>query len=420
MTAAADDLIRIRREIHAFAELPFLEIRTAALVVRELRGLPCSIRLGRDAMRPDVVEGYPDAAARAAAAERAIAAGADPGLAQAFAEHGTAVIADIEGSRPGPTWAIRFDMDALPIEESSEPDHLPARLGFRSTTGAMHACGHDGHVAIGLALARRLADRDFAGRVRLLFQPAEESVRGAAAMISAGAADGVDRFLAIHLGNTLPSGTMVGSAVGLQATTKFAAVFRGVAAHAAGAPQHGRNAIAAAAVATTGILALPRSSDGVTNVNVGTISGGSATNIIPDRAALTGEVRSDAEAVCAQLYDGVTRVVAAAAAMHDVGHELRATARSTTIASDDELVDQVLACAERRFGSERLRRTAVLSASDDASLWAAEVQRAGGLATYVLVGSGNPAPHHNPRFDIDESSMSVGLSWLEDIVREAR
>jgi len=410
-------LVELRRDFHAHAELPFLETRTAARVLRELADLPVTVRWGSDAMRAGAVADYPGAAAREEAGQRALADGADPEVVRRLVHEGTAVIADIVGNRPGPAWAIRFDMDALPITESTDPDHLPAAEGFRCDAGTMHACGHDGHTAIGLTLAKRLANRDFAGTVRLLFQPAEEGARGAAAMIPAGAVAGVDRFLGLHLGNSLPVGTMVGTAVDLQATVKFAAEFTGVAAHAAGGPQHGRNALAAAATATTALLALPRSSDGVTNVNVGTLHGGSATNIIPDSASLTAEVRSDSEAVCADLLVAAQRVLDASAAMYGVSVARRVTARSTTLDSDAVLVDQVLRSAGARYDAGMLRRTAVLSASDDASLLAAEVQRAGGLATYLLVGSGNPAPHHHPQFDIDEASLPIALQWLDDIVR---
>jgi aminobenzoyl-glutamate utilization protein A len=422
-TSDTDRLVALRREFHRHAELPFLEVRTAARVLAELGDIADSaadavtVRWGREAMRADAVADYPDQATRERAGDAAVAAGADPEVVRRVVDQGTAVIADITGNRPGPSWAVRFDVDALPITESADADHPPAAGGFRCEAGTMHACGHDGHTAVGLVLARRLADRDFPGSVRLLFQPAEEGCRGATAMIAAGAVRGIDRFLALHLGNSLPTGTMVGTAVDLQATVKFAAEFTGVAAHAAGGPQHGRNALAAAATATTALLGLPRSSDGVTNVNVGTLHGGSATNIIPDAARLTGEVRSDAETVCSELFSSAERVLDASAAMYGVQVRHYATARSTTLASDDLLVDQVLRIAVDRFGPDPVRRTAVLSASDDASLLAAEVQRAGGLSSYLLVGSGNPAPHHHPRFDIDEASLPIALDWLTDIVR---
>lgn len=418
-TDDTDDLIALRRNIHRHAELPFLEIRTAALVLGELQNLGYEIRTGRDAMRAEAVADYPDAETRSEAARAAVRLGIDPTLATELADNGTAVIADIVGTAPGPAWAIRFDMDALPIVEADEHEHAPTVGGFRSDNGAMHACGHDGNTAIGVMLARRLADRAFAGSVRLLFQPAEEGARGAAAMIPAGATSGINHFLGLHLGNSLPTGTMVGTAVDLQATTKFEATFRGVAAHAAGGPQHGRNALAAAATATMQILALPRSSEGVTNVNVGTFHGGSATNIIPDLTVITGEVRSDSSSVCADLFEGVRRVLDSCAAMYRVEVEVTITAESTTLDSDNSLVDDVLRIAEERFGPEKLRRTAVLSASDDASLLAADVQRNGGVSTYILVGSSNPAPHHHRLFDIDESSMAIALQWLDDIIRAA-
>lgn len=417
MTTRSPDLVGLRRQFHRHAELPFLEIYTAATVLAELGPLGGSIRTGRDAIHPEAVADYPDEDERQQAARRAVAAGADPRTADRLAAEGTAIVADFTGNRPGPTWAIRFDMDGLPITESEEPQHLPAAQGFRCAAGTMHACGHDGHTAVGVQLARWLSVGDFPGTVRLLFQPAEEGARGAAAMIPAGVLDGVDRFLGLHLGNSLPTGTMVGTAVDLQATIKYEAVFRGVAAHAAGGPQHGRNALAAAASATLHALGLSRSSDGITNVNVGTLHAGSATNIIPDLATLTGEVRSNVEAVCADLYRGTQRVLRAAADMYGVEVDHRITAQSTTLDSDPELVDEVLAVAGELAGDRPLRRTAPLSASDDASLLAAHVQRAGGLSSYLLVGSGNPAPHHHPLFDIDEASLPIAADWLWAIVR---
>ena len=157
----------------------------------------------------------------------------------------------------------------------------------------MHACGHDGHVAIGLALAERLKQNpDFAGTVRFLFQPAEEGGRGARAMLNAGALEGVDRFVALHLGLDLPLGHVVGGAVGAFATTKLRARFTGVASHAAAAPQDGRNALAAAAAGTLAVLGQPRWSTTDTRVNVGTLRAGDGVNIIPAWAELTAETRA--------------------------------------------------------------------------------------------------------------------------------
>lgn len=413
------DLIRLRREIHHHAELPFLEVATAARIVRELEGLPIQMRTGSAAMQREGIVDYPSAQQRREAAEAAVAAGLDQATVAAIAENGTAIVVDIPGNRPGPTWALRFDIDGLPIVESDSPDHVPAREGFASRTGAMHACGHDGHTAIGIVLVKQLADGDFPGHVRALFQPAEEGSRGAASMIPAGVLDGVDRFLALHLGHGLPAGLAVGTGVGVQATIKFRATFTGVEAHAAGAPQDGRNALAAAAAAALQILALPRSSKATTNVNVGTIEGGTATNIVPSSCVITGEVRSDDGATCEDLLERVRGVVDGAARVWGVTSTFEVTASATTLHPDDALVDEVVAVARRSFGDDHVRRTAPMNASDDATIFAREVQRAGGLATYVMVGGANAYPHHHPRFDIDEECLEPAVRWLEEVIRSA-
>jgi len=185
--------------LHATPELGFLEYRTAAKVASVLDSLGYELELGEAAMSASERMGVPP---REVLDREFAAAAADlPG--QRFMEHFeggmTAVVGTLAGDRKGGVAAFRFDMDALPVEESGDPDHVPTREGFRSLRpGLMHACGHDGHVAIGLALAARLADRDFPGQVKLLFQPAEEGLRGAASVVASGVLDGVDRI-------TLPS-----------------------------------------------------------------------------------------------------------------------------------------------------------------------------------------------------------------------
>ena len=416
-----DELVALRRDLHAYPEPGFLEIRTASTVLRHLRALPFAVRAGAQAMRADVVAGYPDEPTRARAAERAVATGADPADAESLAREGTAVVAEIEGSRPGPTWGLRFDMDALPLAEAADPRHRPAAEGFRSRhEGVMHACGHDGHVAIGIALAHRLADRDFPGRVRFLFQPAEEGVRGARAMVAAGTAEGLDRFLAVHLGLDVPPGVVVGGANGAFATTKLRAVFVGVASHAAAAPQEGRNALVGAATALLNVMALPRWSTADTRVNVGTLHGGDNVNIVPARAELTCEARSTDGAVSDDLTGRVKRVLRGAAEMHGLEVDIAETGAATTIRSDSELAERIEQVARERYGDAAVGDAMPLRGSDDASLFMREVQRAGGLATYAIVGGGNPAPHHNPAFDVDESALPVAVDVLEGLVRSAR
>nr|WP_202806055.1 amidohydrolase [Actinopolymorpha alba] len=253
-----DELVQLRRDLHRYAEPAFLEIRTSSIVAARLRDLAVPMRRGKDAMRVEEVAAYPDDATRARMLARAVATGADPTLADFAATEGTAIIAELDGNRPGPTWGIRCDMDALPLTEAADERHAPGALGFSCADGFMHACAHDTHTVIGLALAERLTDRDFPGRVRIFFQPAEEGGRGAASMIAAGAAEGVDRFVAVHLGLNQPAGTVFGGCEGLLATHKLRATFSGVASHAAGAPEAGRNALVGAATALLNVMAPPR------------------------------------------------------------------------------------------------------------------------------------------------------------------
>lgn len=131
--------------------------------------------------------------------------------------------------------AFRVDMDALDLSEEQDVSHRPYRDGFAScNAGMMHACGHDGHTAIGLGLAHTLKqfESGLHGVIKLIFQPAEEGTRGARAMVDAGVVDDVDYFTAVHIGTGVPAGTVVCGSDNFMATTKFDAHFTGIAAHA--------------------------------------------------------------------------------------------------------------------------------------------------------------------------------------------
>ncbi len=409
----------LRREFHAHPETAFREVRTTARVAEILTGLGVEPRTGEGVITLPGIVDYPSDAELDAAAERAVESGADATWVETVRRDGTAVVADLEGSRPGPVWALRFDTDALPIEESSSAEHVPQKEGFRSTfEHTMHACGHDGHVAIGLALAERLKqDPDFAGTVRFLFQPAEEGGRGARAMIRAGALDGVDRFVALHLGLDLPLGHVVGGAVGAFATTKLRAHFTGIASHAAAAPQDGRNALAAAAAGTLAVLGQPRWSTTDTRVNVGTLHAGDGVNIIPAWAELTAETRALDADVQTEMTRRVTQALEGAAASYGCEVEIIETGGSTTIDSDEVVAAAVRAHAlamglsAETFGP--------MGGSDDASLFLAEVHKRGGSGSYVMVGADNPAPHHNPAFDVDEQALAQSVDLLEALVRDS-
>jgi aminobenzoyl-glutamate utilization protein A len=412
------DASALRREFHRHPETAFREVRTAARVAEILTELGADPQLGPHVMRTDGVVDYPADDQLDDSADRAAATGADQTWVTRVRRAGTAVVADIEGARPGPVWALRCDTDALPIAESADPAHLPAAQGFASAfPGTMHACGHDGHVAIGLSLAERLRrDPDFAGTMRLVFQPAEEGGRGARSMLAAEALSDVQKFLALHLGLDHPTCHVVGGAVGAFATTKLRARFSGVASHAAAAPQHGRNALAAAAAGCLAVLGQPRWSTSDTRVNVGTLHAGDNVNIIPAWAEMTAETRAlDAE-VQTELTSRVVTALRGAAQTYGCDVEVLETGGSTTMASDEDLAESVRRLAVGLGGSGQT--FGPMAGSDDASLFMADVQQRGGAAAYMIVGANNPAPHHNPAFDIDERALEFSVDLVEALLRD--
>jgi aminobenzoyl-glutamate utilization protein A len=419
--AADGGVVAVRRDLHQHPELGFTEIRTAARVVTELSGLGWRTVYGRNAGDVRGLAGLPDQSTLDAAVERAYGCGVPDELVTALRDGHTAVLADLDGDRPGPTVALRFDMDALPILESADPGHVPAARGFRSSyDGIMHACGHDGHVAIGVALARRLADRRFPGRVRLLFQPAEEGVRGARAMVAAGAVDDVDVFYATHLGLGLPVAAVAATTTGRFATSKFSARFTGRAAHASGSPEAGRNALISAATAALNVQGLPRFAAADTRVNVGRLVAGTAANIVAAHAEMAFEVRSTDAEVLAEMARRSTLICESAAAMHDVLCEVVETGRAGAAPSDPGPVAAVVAAARTIPAVSEVHEAWPALGSDDATLFMDRVHTTGGTATYLGVGGGDIAPHHSDVFDVDERALPVAVALLEKLVRDGR
>jgi aminobenzoyl-glutamate utilization protein A len=410
-------LVALRRDLHRHAEPGFLEFRTATRVEEELRELPVAVRTGVEAMDLGRVAAPPSEAELARWSAAAVAAGADADQVAYFRANGTALVAELKGSRPGPVWGYRADLDALPFAESTHPGHVPAHLGFRSDTGAMHACGHDAHVAVAIGLLHRLADRDFPGVLRVLFQPAEEGVRGAGTMIAAGVLDDIDRMIAVHVLGQEPVGTLVGSTTGAMATRKLRVRFRGVASHASVAPEEGRNALAAAATATLGVLGLPRFATADTRVNVGTLHAGDNVNVVPAFAEMTCEARAASDEVLEDLFERVTTVVTGAAVSHRVEHEMLVTGEACTLLPDDALIEDVLAASQSVEGISVRRPTGFVAGSDDVHLMMRHVQRRGGTAAYLNLGAASPAPHHNPAFDLDERVMVHAVDVVENLVR---
>ncbi|MBR4401450.1 MAG: amidohydrolase, partial [Synergistes sp.] len=230
--ALSEKMREWRRDLHRYPERGWAEFRTTAKIAAELRAFGVPFRFLKDFLRAEDIMGRDVDVRREHA--RAAAQGAGSAL---LAEMGayTGLAAELDTGRPGPSLLLRFDVDCVECEEAKDKEHLPARCGFASENpGLMHACAHDGHAAVGIALAELLtAEKEkLCGKVTLLFQPAEEGVRGGYAAARSGIADGADCFIALHLGLGRPAGTVVCGMGGFLFTTKFDAVFTGQSAHA--------------------------------------------------------------------------------------------------------------------------------------------------------------------------------------------
>jgi amidohydrolase len=377
----APALIAIRRDLHRTPELAFEEHATAARVAEELARLGIAARTGVGR---------------------------------------TGVVGMIEGGRPGPTLLIRADMDALPIHEQTG-------LPFASEQdGKMHACGHDLHTTTLLgaaAVLKRLAP-SLAGRVMLVFQPAEEILEGAAAMIADGILEETkpDYALGFHNWPYQPVGSIAYVHGACQAASDaFDIVFRGRSGHAAH-PHQAIDPVAGAALFIGQLQTLvsrevnPLSPAVVT---VGHIQGGTVRNIIPDAVTLKGTVRTlDATARDA-VEDGMRRLLAGIETGLRLPSELVYARKVPPLVNDAPLLDRVLGTMRRTFGEAAVMEGAASMGAEDFAYFADAMP-----AAHLRIGSGAPGRRdslHNSQYQPDEASITIGVEAISraalDILR---
>ena len=410
------DLVALRRDLHRHPEPAWREFYTTARIVDELETRPLdALHVGPDALDDDRV-GVPDASELDRWRQQALDAGARADVVDRLDGGNTGAVAVVERGE-GPTVALRVDIDALPIEESGAGDHHPATEGFRSEhDGYMHACGHDAHTAIGIGVLDSVLDSDFAGTLKVFFQPGEERIVGGEPMAESGHLDDVDYLLAVHIGLDHPSGEIVAGVDGFLAVSQLEAEFEGASSHAGARPEAGDNAMQAAATAIGNLYGIPRHSDGATRVNVGVIEGGTATNIVPERVAVEGEVRGDTTELMEYMHDSARRVLRSAAEMHGCEVEIDTLGHAPSARSDPELRDIVAEVAGATDGVTSLLDSDHLGGSEDATFLMRRVQERGGTAAYVGVGTDHPGGHHTPTFDVDEDTVGLGVSVLADAI----
>jgi amidohydrolase len=362
-------LVDIRRDLHAHPELAFQEVRTAGVVARELTRL---------------------------------------GIAHQTGIGRTGVVGTIEGGRPGKVIAIRGDMDALPILERTG-------LPFASRNdGTMHACGHDIHTStlLGVAAILKKLAPDMAGTVRLLFQPAEEILGGAEAMIAEGALDGVDMALGFHNHPDIPVGKFayVRGAT-YAACDRFTLVIRGISGHAA-YPQATVDPIVAAAHFVTGVQTVVSREVGALDacvVTVGAIHAGTVHNIIPDSCELRGTVRTLTPSVRATAEAAIRRMCAGLDISFRTQCALEWVPGVPPTMNADAVLDGSVAAISRQLGDVFVPAEPTMGAEDFALI-------AGRVPSFVLrVGSGAPGRQdhlHNSGYQPDETCIGLGAQAL--------
>ncbi len=405
-----------RRDFHRYAETGWLEMRTASIIAKELTVLGYEVLTGKAVCAGEARMGLPSEEALEAHYAWAEANGADAQFLPGTQGGYTGVIGILRCGE-GPCVALRFDIDALGVVESATDAHRPAREGYASVEpGVMHACGHDGHAAIGLGVARVLVQQreKLCGTVKLIFQPAEEGVCGAKSIVEMGHLDGVDYVLAGHI---FPAGKAAGFELGVLkedgegglATTKLDATFLGKPAHAGIAPQAGKNALLAAATAVLNLHAIPRFGNVPTQLNVGVLHAGSGRNVVCEKATLELEVRGQTSEANDYMDAYARRIVASAAAMHACACQVRAMGSAAALRCDWPLSKRVLDVCTEKLGMKALALPTLSGGSEDFSYMAERVRQQGGQATYFVILASCPAANHNDRFDFDEEALVNGV-----------
>lgn len=406
-------LVHQRRDFHKYAEKGWLEMRTSSIIARKLTNMGYEVLTGDQVCLKEARMGLPSDGVLEAHYQWAAANGADPEFIEKTKGGMTGVIGILKCGE-GPTVAMRFDIDALGVFEDDSQAHLPAREGFASiNVGSMHACGHDGHASIGLGVAEVLMKikNQLHGTIKLIFQPAEEGVRGAKSIVENGHLEHVAYFIGSHVSDKAPDeeGVVIPGSHGSLATTKYDVRFIGKSAHAGGSPEKGKNVLLALAAAITNLYAIPRHSKGVTRVNVGTVKGGSGRNVIPDEAFMEIEVRGSSTEINTYMKEYAQNILEGASKMHGVEYEIKEMGSANSLTSDTFMMALVKDVCEQLHMPVSKTMSLVSGGSEDVSYMMNRVQEQGGHATFMRLLTEEAGPGHNRRFDFDEAVLSNGV-----------
>ena len=368
-----DDTIELRRAIHAEPEIGLDLPETQTKITDALTGLGLDVTLG---------------------------------------ETTTSVVADLDTGRAGPTVLLRGDMDALPLTEDYVSDFQSRR------EGAMHACGHDTHVAMLVSAARLLCDNksELSGKIRFMFQPGEEGYHGAKFMIDEGVLDGVDRAFAIHAITTMPNGVILTRADSIMASAdRFEITVHGEGGHAS-APHQCVDPIPAAAATITGLHTMVgRDVDPMRSglLTVAHIEAGTTNNIIPPSAFMEGTIRTMDEQTRANIGAGVERVAHNTAAAHGCTCSCEVIAGYPVTINDPRQAELTGTVATALLGEDRFvaMPRGILGAEDFSYV----LQQVPGAMAFLGVCPDDlepttAAPNHSNLMRVNESALSNGVA----------
>jgi amidohydrolase len=375
-----EELVARRRDFHKYPELGFEEVRTAGIVAQELTRLGLEVQTGVGK---------------------------------------TGVVGLLEGGREGPTILVRADMDALPIQEENGFEYASAN------PGKMHACGHDGHTAIALGVVKLLSEHrdEIAGRIKFVFQPAEEIVGGAKAMVD----DGVlsdprpDVTLGLHLWNRSPLGWVgVGDGPVMAGASVFKLVIRGKGGHGASPHLSIDPVVCAAQLITAFQTIVSRNLNPLDNavVSVTKLQAGTATNIIPEEVELQGTIRTFKSEILDLVKRRMEELSNAIARGMGCSASLTITDGTRPVSNNPEVAERVRKALGRVVSPDGFDQTERTMGAEDVGFFMDDIP-----GMYFFVGAEVPNQkeyygHHHPRFDFDENALPLSVALMSAAVAE--
>jgi amidohydrolase len=358
----------LRRDFHLHPELGFQEVRTSGIIAKELREIGLEVTTG---------------------------------IAK------TGVIAMIDGAQPGPVILLRFDIDALPITEQTGAEYAS------QTPGVMHACGHDGHAAIGLTVARLLNDHrdELHGTVKLLFQPAEEGAGGAETVIQEGALENPAplRCLGLHIWNNMPLGWL-GVAAGpvMASAATFGITLTGKGGHGAMPNQTVDPVVAAAQIISAAQTIASRNTDPqkACVVSFCAIHAGDAFNVIPQTVELKGTIRTFEPEVEHMAYQRLDEIVRGVGAAMGCEVEIKISNLTPAVINDPETAAAVQRAAQALLPDHELDASGRFTmGAEDFAFYQQKIPGAFFFVGSTNVEKGLVYAHHHPKFDFDEGVL---------------